>query len=731
VLEPGEACFGRTVLPAPHLTAYTGEVEDRNRDGRDDLVSYGFGEFYGEVDGLSVFVNRGDGSFELAWMGPFGELFDLDDDGCLDSANVFTSSVTWWRCAEDGTFVVDATYSIAPSTEFTGGTALIADLGSDGTPDLIRVADPDPYPDTLIVHTFNGEEFELAIDVPLNDDSWSLDTIDWDGDGALDLLLVGYSYAGNDTRLLVRWSDGRLLDPVELPLLRGGRWLASIDLDGILPLDFAVLGDGSTRLLVNHAGFLEELPPISSLFVGGRLDFAQADGDPMTELVDIQQFDGPAVIRDLPSGEVLRELFPPFEALWAHSGWDANRDGIDDLVISGEANHVHLRGSDGSLADPFLFQTQNFADVLSRSLDADSDALMDLVNDQSGITLGRRQSTVVGVPEFLKGIEEVWIDLGIGDFGADEIPDVVVLSEGGALFTLRGNGRALEAPEVRLERIEAFDIALVDADLLPDLAIASTGSIGIALSDPAGGIVPPLDFVALGSPVLEIETADVNGDGFSDVVYRTAALVGTLLGDGTGMLVSQATWPTREADVLCADLDTDGASEILLREGDELLVLDARTELTLKTQVATDSPYTSALAAGDFDRDGDLDVVVLGSRDLVQFDGDGNGGFAAMHEVLVAWFADSLLAADVDGHTGTDLLVSEEGWVSDATSVRVMIPDPSGLRTSRRFTNGTTYTRDHRVSPLPRLGVADINLDGAPDIVSTRRGQVRVFYAYP
>jgi hypothetical protein len=57
VLEQGEACFGRTVIPEPYVNSFPFEVEDRNRDGRDDMIGVGFGgEETGSLDGLGVFI---------------------------------------------------------------------------------------------------------------------------------------------------------------------------------------------------------------------------------------------------------------------------------------------------------------------------------------------------------------------------------------------------------------------------------------------------------------------------------------------------------------------------------------------------------------------------------------------------------------------------------------------------------------------------------------------------
>jgi hypothetical protein len=727
VLEPGEACFGRTVIPEPWVNAYRLEVDDRNRDGRDDVISHAFDDETGEPSGLAVFVNRGDGSFELAWTGPGGPLFDVDNDGCLDAANVFTASVTWWRCAEDGTFLQGGSYPIEPSTEYTGSAAFLEDLGGDGTADLIQVAYSSTYAQTLIVHAFNGQEFELELARPLSGGGWFLQPIDWDEDG-LDLLVGEYRERYKLSYFVIPWSNGRPIEPIELPVLTSNNFPATIDLDGVPPIDFALTTDRVTQLFVNHGGVLEELAPISSLNAEGYLGFAQADGDAPEEAIDIQRPVGPAVIRDLPSGEVLLELPQPFEVLYAHDRWDANRDGIDDFIIWGEANHVYLRDANGSLAEPFILQTEDDFGSASWPLEADGDTELDLVGVQSGVTLGRRQNVVKAVPEFFNGARELWVDVGIADLGADGIADVAVLSREGVLATLRGNGQSLDAPEMQLEGIERFDSALFDADFLPDFAIVWAGtSIAIARTDPSGAIMQPLGSIAIGTRIDEIHAADLNDDSFADVVYRTPGLVGTLISDGIGGLQRGSTWPAQVSAVACADLDADGASEILLSSGTELLVLDARAELVLRTRTA--APQSSHLLTGDFDGDSDIDVVTLDSRDLVQLDGDGRGGFGEPRHMAGGWFAEILLAAELDGDAVTDLVVGENAPFYDSQSIRVMLGGSGGLRTSRRFMASTLLAYDP--PPPSRLAVADINLDGAPDLIITRRGQVLVFYAYP
>jgi VCBS repeat protein len=70
-------------------------------------------------------------------------------------------------------------------------------------------------------------------------------------------------------------------------------------------------------------------------------------------------------------------------------------------------------------------------------------------------------------------------------------------------------------------------------------------------------------------------------------------------------------------------------------------------------------------ATGDFDRDGDLDLVVASLRGDVDFIlGDGSGSFSGPVSYYVGGSLYSIAAADFDGDGDLDLAIADDGTVT-------------------------------------------------------------------
>jgi predicted NUDIX family NTP pyrophosphohydrolase len=208
-----------------------------------------------------------------------------------------------------------------------------------------------------------------------------------------------------------------------------------------------------------------------------------------------------------------------------------------------------------------------------------------------------------------------------------------------------------------------------DQDL--DLAVANAfdGTVSVLLGGPGGGFTGPTDLAA-GSPYV-VAVGDFNGDGDPDLVVadHVAGDLSVLAGGPGGSFSGPTSFP------------------------------------------AGTGTGTAAVAVGEFNQDGDPDLAVAeeSGRVLVLLGGPG-GGFAGPTAVLSGAQAEGVLSSvavgDFNREGDPDLVVAHRS----GDQVRVLLGGPGGsFGTPNDFPTGT----------LPAsVAVADFNADGKPDLTT-------------
>jgi hypothetical protein len=323
-----------------------------------------------------------------------------------------------------------------------------------------------------------------------------------------------------------------------------------------------------------------------------------------------------------------------------------------------------------------------------------------------------------------------------GDFNRDGKLDLAVGCGGTgdvAIFLGDGRGGLREAGSYPAGP-SPTEIAVADLnrDGNLDLAIANHGipRVTILLGDGRGGFRP-----APGSPLTvrsrphphSIDSCDVNGDGFLDLVIDSFGenRLTLLLGDGKGGFASPGVpidvgrKPYR--NLRLADLDGDGKCDIVMpnmvERGVTILFGDGRGGFRgSEGPPIPAGPSPFAVAVGDINGDGKPDLAVANysghitdpSGDGLTFLlGDGRGHFRMGPKIPTGRGSGDVAVGDVDGDGIADAVTADAG----SRGVTIAYGGPNGLSPGRAI-----------VVPLGkefwRVLLADIDGNGRADLVT-------------
>ncbi len=180
-------------------------VGDLNGDGRPDLAT---GNIILQWGSASVFVNRGDGSFEHEVQYATGDyvfsvaMGDLNGNGSPDlaTANAGSNTVSVLVNRGDGTFEAKHDYVTGESPS----SVAIGDVNGDAKPDLVTANN---RANTISVLANRGDgSFQANVDYPTGDSPYSVAVGDLTGDGKPDLATANNSV--DTVSVLVNRGDG-------------------------------------------------------------------------------------------------------------------------------------------------------------------------------------------------------------------------------------------------------------------------------------------------------------------------------------------------------------------------------------------------------------------------------------------------------------------------------------------------------------------------------------------
>ncbi|MCB0345545.1 MAG: VCBS repeat-containing protein [Bdellovibrionales bacterium] len=227
--------------------------------------------------------------------------------------------------------------------------------------------------------------------------------------------------------------------------------------------------------------------------------------------------------------------------------------------------------------------------------------------------------------------------ISLADMNGDSTLDVVTGTSAGNITINFGNGSGgfvglatlLGSTGAAINQIETYDFN-GDGDL--DIIYQYSGIIGIALSNGMGGY-GALTNVGAGN---QFGVGDFNGDGNLDFATTQGAnnIVLIELGNGSGSFTagtSTATSAGKGATLEIGDINNDGYDDIVTQKGTVVRMLqnDGTSGATFTEGAAISMTSGTLRSLGDFNNDGYLDLFsthALNSASILF--GNGEGGFS-------------------------------------------------------------------------------------------------------
>ncbi len=270
------------------------------------------------------------------------------------------------------------------------------------------------------------------------------------------------------------------------------------------------------------------------------------------------------------------------------------------------------------------------------------------------------------------------------------------------------------------ENTTRMDVGDVNGDGAPDLVFATSQDILVFLNGGNRTFSGPLRFDPT-VPLAAFIVADVNGDGRSDLIFSDGSVVfnfadggrvGVALGTPTGAFTAPVFYKTAlfPDKPQVGDLNGDGLMDLVVpsNHGIDLLLGDGNGSFHRESWPASSSGTSAMLA--DLNRDGKLDLILVNDGSgpaegsipyLRVHTGHGDGTFSAPRLYDSPNGQDVLGVADVNGDGAPDLVMSD---------LTVLLGDGFGsLRSS-------PITRSPNTSSVV---TGDFNRDGKPDLAVT------------
>lgn len=707
--------FPGVLLPGPRYPS-DGALADVTGDGFDDLITISNPPIAGQNGTLRLFPGTGAGAFATSTAFAVGEeplavaTGDLNADGVPDAVvvNAWPNSDLYVFVGNgSGSFTSLGTFSTlgaAPGSGTTPVAVVLVDVDGDSILDAVTTNVGSQDLSILIGNGSGG--FAAPSIVAVGSVTGAAPTViatgDLDGDGDADLAL-GLANPNHQVSTWLGNGAGSFafgayittaIDAVSLAI-------ADFDLDANadvvaalpnVPAAHVYRGTGTGTGFSSPVVFAEPGVP-------QRVAVTDLDGDGKPDLLSLNQDTSFSIFRGTGTAVISNGLFSRYATdtyAVALAIGDLNGDGKPDLTAV--CNSLYGVGS---------FTTYQNAGALA---------------------FPNARSYRVGVSP---------TSVAIADFNNDGKPDLVTsdsFSGGLSLLLQRSQGIFGSTTSIALP-VSSGCVAAADVDLdgNQDLVVASTGifsapgsTILVLRGVGNGTFLAPVSFSVGGFMPRNVTLADLNADGRIDAI--TANLV---TNDVSVLLGTSPTWGfaapavyqvTSSAfspySVAAGDLNSDGVADLVVAHNDSTIthqtVLFGTGGGAFNAAAALAVPVGGSLpiwaAIGDLTGDGFMDIASANfsspGANAGLAAGNGAGGFAAPVTFVVEPQSFMIAIADFNTDGIQDFVTADTFWTNH---LAVKLGLGGGA-----FGRAEIYGSGDRTQTL---GVADLNLDGKPDMV--------------
>jgi hypothetical protein len=649
---------GTFATPALVATAPGGSViqglvaGDLDRNGTLDMV------IGGDSSPTSALVGAAGGTFFVRSCGFNGRpvaIYDGDRDGSPDILTSSGSSVTFHRC----TSLIATVYAAGTAVTATTGVnaAAIGDWNRDGIVDVVTVGNGG-------IGTFQGQLSGAlgAQSLVMGGRVYNaVCAADFNEDGILDLAAreniagVPNVFQSRGVDVFSGVGDGTftLARSVSTLECRGGSIAsADVNLDGEPDLIVAGVTDA-----INNLG------PVSSfdlLLNGGDGQFgasvSYALGNVPASAPYIRQFvfgdvdhngvpDVIAPVQSGPSTFAYHSVLatPPTKSSTLRQAMrystvtgpgsvalgDLNRDGRLDVVVGAlntDPGVAVLLGTSNSALGTSTALSQAGGAGTVKLADLNRDGILDIVTSKADFATAR-VSTMIGAGNGTFGARYDFFlgasnnDFEIGDMNRDGFLDVVFSAHDSirVLLSPAPGGTFVAGASVSLAGATISDIDLTDLnrDGILDVVVAA-GTVKVLYGTSSGTLMSPVTLTAPLTICQTLAVADINRDGFPDIVASNSTTYYFIWGAAASPFTTwaTATLPFGALDLQVGEAAADGKPYLYLTRNADGLEVYSVSPTGVLTSAASQSfvvPTPNQVALGDLDRDGMLDVVIPGS----------------------------------------------------------------------------------------------------------------------